>query len=167
MKKIVFFLSSLLIVGGCRQVIQTPSSSSVQPTYSTPSPVNMVVTKPLPSLGSLVEGSRFDYEDSKAIISGSPRPTSPPILAVLAGNPPTGTDVCNLPYSALIMAMYQQCIKEGMSYVEVANIIGFNGEENSSSGSTVTYTWSNGEKGIMTAVFQNNKLSSKAQTGLK
>ncbi len=63
--------------------------------------------------------------------------------------------------------MYQQCIKEGMSYVEVANIIGFNGEENSSSGSTITYTWSNGEKGVMTAVFQNNRLSSKLQTGLK
>ncbi len=54
-----------------------------------------------------------------------------------------------------------------MSYVEVANIIGFNGEENSSSGSTITYTWSNGEKGVMTAVFQNNRLSSKSQIELK
>lgn len=154
-------------MGGCKEVIQKSSYSSVQITDSTPSPVSTVVTKPLPNLGALVEGSRFEYEDSKAIISGNPRPTSPPTLAVLAGNPPTGTDVCNLPYSALIMAMYQQCIKEGMSYVEVANIIGFNGEENSSSGSTITYTWTDGKEGIMTAVFQNNRLSSKSQTGLK
>jgi len=154
-------------MGGCKEVIQNPSSSSVQPTDSTSSSVSTVVTKPLPNLGSAVEGARFEYEDSKAIISGSPRPTYPPILAVLAGNPPAGINVCNLPYSALIMAMYQQCIKEGMSYVEVANIIGFNGEESSSSGSTITYKWSDGEEGVMTAVFQANRLSSKSQTGLK
>ncbi len=71
MKKIRLFFFSLLIVGGCKEVIQKPSSSSVQPTDSTSSLVNTVVTKPLPNLGSVAEGARFGYEDSKAIISGS------------------------------------------------------------------------------------------------
>ncbi|SFJ71288.1 DUF3862 domain-containing protein [Thermoflavimicrobium dichotomicum] len=62
-------------------------------------------------------------------------------------------------------------IKNGMSYEEVVRIIGFEGTEMSSSEvagiKTVMYSWQNEDGSNMNAMFQNNKLTSKAQFGLK
>lgn len=62
-------------------------------------------------------------------------------------------------------------IKTGMSYDEVVKIVGFEGEESSMNElagiKTIMYTWSNPTFSNMNATFQNDKLVSKAQFGLK
>jgi len=69
-------------------------------------------------------------------------------------------------------------ISEGMSYSEVASIIGSEGAEESSSKiegvpgvmesiSTKMYAWQNSDGSNMNAIFQNDKLVQKAQFGLK
>lgn len=152
--------------------LSTAVNGEVAPTEETASPTvapkdTLIVEKPLPRLGTTFEQLDFEAKDAEAILTGTPRPSSPEPLAVLAGNAPPGTDVCNLPYSAITIAIYQECIHEGMSYVEVSNIIGWAGKEASSSGSTVEYTWGDGDGGVMSAVFQDNHLISKSQVGLK
>lgn len=62
-------------------------------------------------------------------------------------------------------------IREGMSYQEVASIIGDPGQEMSRSDiagyNTVMYSWSNKNGSNMNAMFQNDKLINKAQIGLR
>ncbi len=62
-------------------------------------------------------------------------------------------------------------IKTGMSYAEVVEILGKEGEEMSSGGDgafkTVMYKWDGGFMANMNAMFQDDKLISKAQLGLK
>jgi hypothetical protein len=79
--------------------------------------------------------------------------------------------------SVVSMAKYSQ-IQNGMTYGEVVNIIGSQGQELSrnsmdsipgvmSSISTVMYSWQNPGGSNMNAMFQNDRLISKAQFGLK
>ena len=66
----------------------------------------------------------------------------------------------------------------GMSYRDVVSILGANGNEISSnriegvpgvmdSIETKMYSWANGDGSNMNAMFQNDKLMSKAQLGLR
>jgi len=73
------------------------------------------------------------------------------------------------------MSGYSQ-LKEGMSYSEATQVLGCEGEEMSSSSiagfKTIMYTWqAKGVAGMMggnmNAMFQNDRLISKAQFGLK
>jgi hypothetical protein len=61
-------------------------------------------------------------------------------------------------------------IRDGMSYEEVAKIIGASGEVLSSSDvagyKTIMYSWTNSNGSNMNAMFQNGKLTQKAQFGL-
>jgi hypothetical protein len=79
--------------------------------------------------------------------------------------PPPGKDVAKL-----TMAKYQQ-IKEGMSYQEVVGILGFEGEELSRNTfgdlTTIMFVWKGDGFANMNATFQNDKLVSKAQFGLR
>ncbi|MCS5644363.1 MAG: hypothetical protein NZ807_14045 [Dehalococcoidia bacterium] len=74
-------------------------------------------------------------------------------------------------------AEYRQ-IENGMSYSQVVTIIGYGGTESSSgiiegvpgvmpSITTKLYMWQNSDGSNMNAMFQNDKLTSKAQFGLK
>lgn len=92
---------------------------------------------------------------------------TPNPIAVKKGYPPKGTDVCKLPYSALIRQMYEQCFTDGMNFTQVSNIVGWQGEEVASSGSGRTYRWGDGDGGSMMFVFDNDRLVSKSQVGLK
>lgn len=62
-------------------------------------------------------------------------------------------------------------IKTGMSYDSVVRILGKQGEEMSSSEiaghTTIMYQWKGSGLGNMNAMFQNGKLITKAQFGLK
>ena len=66
-------------------------------------------------------------------------------------------------------AEYNQ-IREGMSYAEVRSIIGAPGEEQSRSDlagtTTVMYSWMNSNGSNMNAMFQSDRLITKAQFGL-
>lgn len=131
-------------------------------------PINEVFKeKPLPVLGTYDQQLKFRIKDNSAILNGTPRPTFPKKMAVLAGNPPKGVDVCDLFYSALIKKMYEQCFPDGMSYIGMSNIIGFKGDEISRSGELVSYQWNDSDEGSMIATFKDGKLSSISQRGLK
>lgn len=167
-----FSLLCLLSLFGCSSP-RNQSGNQSQSTSAPNSPATSVPDnetlkeKPLPVLGATNTQLSFEAADAEAFLTGKPRPTYPETLAVLAGNPPQGTDVCNLSYSALIKAMYSSCFSEGISYVAMSNIIGWAGEENSRSGDTVVYSWGGGKRGTLTATFKNGRLMAKAQSGLK
>ncbi len=74
------------------------------------------------------------------------------------------------PFPKVTMAEYEQ-IKEGMWYGTALGIIGSPAEEISRSDiagyKTVMYSWANTDGTNMTAMFQNDKLVTKAQFGLR
>jgi hypothetical protein len=74
------------------------------------------------------------------------------------------------PFAGLTMANYQR-LDTGMSYAEVAAILGNGGEEmsrNEIAGiTTVMYMWRRFGGGNMNAMFQNDRLIQKAQSGLR
>lgn len=145
------------------QVEQSPKIADIK----SKADATQLVNKELPVLGSSYVQLSFKSEDAEAVVSGKPRPTSPLTLAVLAGNPPPDTDVCNLPFSAVTKAIFDECLQEGMNYFQVANTFGFKGEQISSSGSDVTYAWKDTDRGIASVVFRNDKLYTKSEISLK
>lgn len=70
----------------------------------------------------------------------------------------------------VVMKFHYDQIQEGMSYSDVVRIIGVAGTEQSRSTfagiTTVLYGWSNSNGSNMNAMFQNDKLITKAQVGL-
>lgn len=79
--------------------------------------------------------------------------------------------------TVVTMSAYQQ-VANGMSYRQVAQIIGEAGEETGRSNiggvpgvqasvETVSYQWVNPDGSHMNAIFQNDKLMTKAQVGLR
>ena len=79
-------------------------------------------------------------------------------------------DYCFPEYQRLTLDTFNLCIQKGMSYVQVANVIGNKGNINAVSGSVKNYSW--GETGTlspdggMSATFINDRLVSKAQYSL-
>lgn len=73
------------------------------------------------------------------------------------------------PAPVVTKAEYDQ-LREGMALEDVQRIIGASGEEQSRSDlagiTTVMYSWMNSNGSNMNAMFQNNKLITKAQFGL-
>jgi hypothetical protein len=71
---------------------------------------------------------------------------------------------------SITLAKFNQ-LKTGMAYKEVVNILGTDGEIISESDiggtKTVMYQWQSSGFGNMNAMFQNGKLISKSQFGLK
>jgi len=67
-------------------------------------------------------------------------------------------------------AEYEQ-LRTGMSYKQAAKIVGFEGEEMSSSDlagyQTVMVAWKNADGSNMNAMFQNGRMVTKAQFGLR
>ncbi len=70
----------------------------------------------------------------------------------------------------ITLAKYES-LSTGMSYDRVASALGSPGVEQSRSQvagtTTVMYTWSNGDGSNMNAMFQNDRMVSKAQFGLR
>jgi hypothetical protein len=73
------------------------------------------------------------------------------------------------PPPIVTQAQYDQ-IREGMTYEQVRNVIGTDGQELSRSNlagySTVMYSWTNSNGSNMNAMFQNDRLINKAQFSL-
>jgi hypothetical protein len=91
--------------------------------------------------------------------------------------PEAGLKIPSIGKQIVTFDKYNQ-INQGMSYEEVKNIIGAEGEEVSrnkidsipgvmKSIETVMYQWINNNGSSMNAIFQNNKLLQKAQFGLR
>jgi hypothetical protein len=72
--------------------------------------------------------------------------------------------------SALTMERYNQ-IKDGMSYSEVADILGSGGTETMSSGTgkykVTSYKWEGDNYEFITVIFMGDKMTQKVQANLK
>ena len=79
-------------------------------------------------------------------------------------------EYCSPAFQRLSLETYTLCIHEGMSYVQVGNVIGNPGTNHGQSGNVSVWNWTenvHGESdGSMSATFINGKLASKAQYGL-
>lgn len=97
-----------------------------------------------------------------------PAPSPSPVssLAVTQSVPQSTLPTCNRRTVALDLDVFNQCIQSGMSFATVSNSIGYAGTIVAVSGTAVTARWSNGE-GVLMATFVDNKLVSKAQSGLE
>lgn len=172
---------SLFLATGCggEKPSSEPTSIAPPPTSSAssaPSASTNFRPKELPVLGTL-EGQKSDQAEVLNILASGrsqdeiPQASSagvkPNPIAVKLGYPPKGTDVCNLPYSALIRPMYEKCFSPGMNPTDIANIVGWEGTEVASTESTKTYEWRDGRDGSMTVVFERDRLASKSETRLQ
>ena len=164
-------LAIALTLAGCSDKgsqVQTSANSEGESTASPSVSEYRLFAKKLPVLGTSSQQMADEATVLQAALSGKtaeiPKTSSagvtPNPIAVLKGYPPEGTDVCNLPYSALTKAIYDSCINEGMSYIDVANTVGFEGQEQARAGDSVTYRWGASE-GSMSAFFTDGKLVSK------
>jgi hypothetical protein len=91
---------------------------------------------------------------------------TPEVVSTPASVQKPASATCTRRYQALDLEIYQYCVLEGMSYVTVANIIGNAGHPVASGGGSSTVQW-NGRTGTMMATFVDDRLVSKAQSGLE
>lgn len=72
---------------------------------------------------------------------------------------------CNRGYQNVSRAMFETCIKEGMTYSQVSTMIGTEGVSNTQSGNVQIYQWSNGSGGFIIVMFDKDRVVSKSQGG--
>lgn len=105
----------------------------------------------------------FGRSGNQQSATTSPSPSSLPSSSSKVPNPTPSTGVTMANFSRL---------KTGMTYAQVVEILGKDGEELSSNEiagvKTIMYKWDgNGFAVNMNAMFQNDKLMSESQLGLK
>ena len=96
-----------------------------------------------------------------AMIGCSKAPTKPKLVEVPDLEP------CKRGFVSVHLDTYQECLLEGMTYEQVANIIGFKGTPGASSGSSEIWHWRGRDNEIITVLFDKTGLSSKSQVNLK
>ena len=74
---------------------------------------------------------------------------------------------CHRRYVSVKLDTFNDCLVEGMTYVQVANTLGYRGELQSQSGSIKLYQWNDGSGKYLSASFEDGRLSSKSQIGLE
>jgi hypothetical protein len=111
----------------------------------------------IPVLISLVACSNTT---STANIS-SPSPLPVAALPEVPNNP-----ACTRKYVSVKLDTFQNCLVDGMHYIQVANILGYAGTLQAQSGSTEIWQWNNGNGGFLSGNFSNQKLVGKSQVGL-
>ncbi len=62
---------------------------------------------------------------------------------------------------------FQECLLDGLSYVQVANTLGYKGKLSTKSGNTEIWQWNGGTGQYLTATFVDGKMISKSQAGLQ
>lgn len=179
MKRFIVLALSGLVLASCAN-----SSPSAEKSAPLTSPVSVASVKEFKAKEIPIRGSEKEQLADKMTLNqivldagpggkatGIPKTSSagvtPNPIAVLQGLIPEGTDVCNMPYSALVKAMYETCFSEGMSHIDVANIIGYQGDEAAKAGNSTSYTWEAPKGGMMSVTFVDDKLTAKSQQGLK
>lgn len=72
---------------------------------------------------------------------------------------------CSRNYVSVQLDTFQHCLVEGLTYVQVANILGYQGTLGAEAGGSEVWQW-NGREGVLTATFSGGRLVSKSQAGL-
>jgi hypothetical protein len=72
---------------------------------------------------------------------------------------------CSRTYVSVELDTFQNCLITGLTYVQVANILGYKGTLGAVNGNTEVWQW-NGREGTMIATFIDGRLVSKSQSGL-
>ncbi len=75
--------------------------------------------------------------------------------------------VCSRTRVSIKIDTFEKCLIEGLTYVQVANVLGYRGELQTKSGNAEIYQWNDGLGKYLSATFVNGKLMSKAQIGLE
>lgn len=74
---------------------------------------------------------------------------------------------CSRKYVSVKLDTFENCLVDGMTYSQVANVLGYAGKLQSQSGSIEMWQWNNGEGKYLSAMFSEGKLISKSQIGLE
>ncbi len=64
------------------------------------------------------------------------------------------------------MDTFQNCLVDGMHYIQVANILGNAGKLQSQSGDFEIWGWADGDGGFLSVSFRGQKMVGKSQVGL-
>ncbi|MEG4242625.1 MAG: type IV pilin-like G/H family protein [Microcoleus sp.] len=74
---------------------------------------------------------------------------------------------CSRKYVSVKLDTFENCLVDGMTYSQVANVLGYAGKLQSQSGSIEMWQWNDGEGKYLSAIFSDGKLMSKSQIGLE
>jgi hypothetical protein len=72
---------------------------------------------------------------------------------------------CSRKFVSVKLDTFENCLVPGLTYVQVANILGYKGTLGAESGSSQVWDWNDGS-GVLMAKFENGRLVSKSQSGL-
>jgi hypothetical protein len=73
---------------------------------------------------------------------------------------------CSREYVSVKLDTFENCLIEGLTYVQVANVLGYRGELQAKSGDTEIWQWNDGSGKYLSATFFDGKLVSRSQIGL-
>ena len=76
-------------------------------------------------------------------------------------------EACQKPYVSVKMDTFENCLTEGLTYVQVANTLGYAGTLMTQSGNTEAWQWNDGEGKYLTVLFIDRRLASKSQINLE
>ena len=74
---------------------------------------------------------------------------------------------CSRKYVSVKLDTFENCLVDGMTYSQVAKVLGYAGKLQSQSGSIEMWQWNDGEGKYLSAMFSDGKLMSKSQIGLE
>jgi hypothetical protein len=75
--------------------------------------------------------------------------------------------VCSRKYVSVKLDTFETCLIDGLTYVQVANVLGYRGTLQAKSGNREIWQWNDGSGKYLTATFSGGKLISKSQIGLE
>ncbi len=74
---------------------------------------------------------------------------------------------CSRTHVSVKMDTFEQCLPDGLTYVQAANVLGYRGTLQTKTGSTEIWQWNDGEGKYLSIIFDSGKLRSKSQAGLQ
>jgi hypothetical protein len=72
---------------------------------------------------------------------------------------------CSRDHVSVKLDTFEHCLTQGLTYVQVANILGYKGTLSAQADGVEVWEW-NGNEGVLIAKFADGRLVSKSQSGL-
>jgi hypothetical protein len=74
---------------------------------------------------------------------------------------------CNRKFVSVKLDTFESCLVPGLTYVQVANILGYKGTLSAQASTVEIWQWNDGQDRLLTAKFEGGRLVSKSQLGLE